>query len=56
MRLLLARDLGYLDRVGCEKLAEQTVEVKRMLTGFIQYLNNSQTGDRRSKDFLRADG
>lgn len=54
--LLLARDLGYLDRVGYEKLAEQTVEVKRMLTGFIQYLNNSQTGDRRSKDFLRADG
>lgn len=54
--LLLARDLGYLDRVGHERLAEQTVEVKRMLTGFIQYLNNSQTGDRSSKNVLRADG
>ena len=54
--LLLARDLGYLDRVGHDNLTEQTVEVKRMLTRFIQYLNNSQTGDRGSKGFLRADG
>jgi len=37
--LLLARDLGYLDIKTYEGLNNQAVEVKRMLTGFIQKLN-----------------
>jgi len=37
--LLLARDLRYLDIKAYEGLNNQAVEVKRMLTGFIQKLN-----------------
>lgn len=37
--LLLARDLAYLDIKTYEGLNNQAVEVKRMLTGFIQKLN-----------------
>jgi len=37
--LLLARDLGYLGMKTYEGLNNQAVEVKRMLTGFIQKLN-----------------
>ncbi|MBM3130401.1 MAG: four helix bundle protein [Chloroflexi bacterium] len=36
--LLLARDLEYLDQPNYERLANQVVEVKRMLTSFIQTL------------------
>ncbi len=42
--LLLARDLRYLDQKGYDELATSVVEVKRMLTGFIQYLSVSRTG------------
>ena len=42
--LLLARDLRYLDQKGYDELAGSVVEVKRMLTGFIQYLSASRTG------------
>ena len=42
--LLLARDLRYLDQKGHDELAASVVEVKRMLTGFIQYLSVSRTG------------
>jgi len=38
--LLLARDLGYLDIKAYDKLNNQAVEVKRMLTGLIQKLNS----------------
>jgi len=37
--LLLAKDLGLLDPGEHHKLAEQTTEVKRMLTALIQKLN-----------------
>ena len=37
--LLLARDLGYLDKKTYEDLSNQAVEIKRMLTGLIQKLN-----------------
>lgn len=37
--LLLAKDLGLLDAVEYHKLAEQTTEIKRMLTALIQKLN-----------------
>jgi len=36
--LLLSRDLGYLDIETYENLNNRAVEVKRMLTGFIQKL------------------
>ena len=38
-RLLLAKDLGLLTAVEYHKLAEQTTEIKRMLTAPIQKLN-----------------
>ncbi len=37
--LLLAQDLGYLDTIQGKNLASEVVEVKRMLTSFIQKLN-----------------
>lgn len=37
--LVLARDLGYLNNADYERLMHQVVEVKRMLTSFIQKLN-----------------
>ena len=37
--LLLAKDLGLLEAVEHQKLAEQTTEIKRMLTALIQKLN-----------------
>jgi four helix bundle protein len=37
--LLLAHDLGYLPDATYQTLAEQTQEVKRMLTGFIKRLS-----------------
>ena len=36
--LLLAHDLGFLNREICKPLTQETIEVKRMLTGFIQKL------------------
>src|SRR5258708_30189040 len=36
--LLLARDLSYLDMEHHDELANQVIETKRMLTGFIQFL------------------
>ena len=36
--LLLARDLGYLDNSKFEQLTQDVIEVKRMLTSFIQKL------------------
>jgi four helix bundle protein len=42
--LLLAHDLGYLNEQRHDGLATQVIETKRMLTGFIQYLNGSRTG------------
>jgi four helix bundle protein len=42
--LLLARDLGYLSCEHHIKLADQVIETKRMLTGFIQFLQGSRTG------------
>ena len=42
--LLLARDLDYLDPDHHDELAGQIIETKRMLTGFIQFLNGSRTG------------
>jgi four helix bundle protein len=38
--LLLASDLGYLDKTRHAELASAVVEVKRMLTGFIHHLND----------------
>ena len=37
--LLLAKDLGLLEAVDYHKLAEQTTEIKRMLTALIPKLN-----------------
>lgn len=37
-QILLAYDLDYLDKTLADKLSEQTVEVKKMLTGFIKSL------------------
>jgi four helix bundle protein len=37
--LLLAKDLGLLEAAEYHKLAEQTTEIKRMLTALIQKLN-----------------
>jgi len=42
--LLLSRDLGYLSAANQEKLFSQVVEVKKMLTGFIDYLCGRKTG------------
>ena len=42
--LLLARDIGYLTPEKYHKFQEHVEEVKRMLTGFIQYLNGRRTG------------
>jgi four helix bundle protein len=36
--LLLAKDLGFLEAAAHHKLAEQTTEIKRMLTALIQKL------------------
>jgi four helix bundle protein len=36
--LLLARDLGFIDRPTYQQLQERTTEVKRMLTGFVRKL------------------
>jgi four helix bundle protein len=36
--LLLARDLGYLPAAHLGGLVNKTVEVKKMLTGFMQHL------------------
>ena len=37
-RLLLARDLAYLDGMIHEQLANEVTQIKRMLTSFIQKL------------------
>jgi four helix bundle protein len=36
--LLLARDLGFVDKALYQQLQERTAEVKRMLTPFIRKL------------------
>jgi four helix bundle protein len=42
--LLLLRDLGYLESEKYRRLSGEVVEVKKMLTGFIQYLCGGRTG------------
>ena len=42
--LLLAHDLGYLASEQHQQLSDRVVEVKKMLTGFIQFLYGSRTG------------
>jgi len=42
--LLLSRDLGYLVPEIHEQLSQRVVEAKKMLTGFIQYLDQRKTG------------
>ncbi len=42
--LLLSRDLSYLGADTHEELTAKVTEIKRMLTGFIQYLNAPKTG------------
>ncbi len=41
---LLSRDLNYLTPELCHELSDQVVEVKKMLSGFIQYLGQAKTG------------
>jgi four helix bundle protein len=40
--LLLSRDLGYLPNVEHERLAEMTVEVRRMLSGLISRVDQDR--------------
>lgn len=54
--LLLARDLGYLGSETYAKLAALIVETKKMLTGFIQYLQGNRKGAKSSLVLLKADG
>lgn len=42
--LLLAHDLSYMGADQHRQLTEQVVEVKKMLTGFIQFLYGDRTG------------
>ena len=42
--LLLSRDLDYLEPESYQTLLSQVSEVKKMLTGFIQYLYGAKTG------------
>ena len=42
--LLIAHDLGFMNDGRYDDLANQVVGTKRMLTGFIHYLNGSRTG------------
>lgn len=42
--LLLSRDLGYLASEIHEELSQQAVETKKMLSGFMQYLDQRKTG------------
>ncbi len=42
--LLLSRDLGYLDSESYDIFSGQTVETKKMLSGFLQYLRGARTG------------
>jgi four helix bundle protein len=42
--LLLSRDLGYLIPEICSQLSQQTIEAKKMLSGFGQYLGQRKTG------------
>jgi four helix bundle protein len=43
--LLLARDLGILDRVSWQRLHDRTTEIKRMLAAFLQRLRPFQPRD-----------
>jgi four helix bundle protein len=36
--LILARDLGYIDAAGFDRLSQQIIEVQKMLVGFIRRL------------------
>jgi four helix bundle protein len=36
-QLLIARDIGYLDKDTFSKAAEQTIKVGKLLTGLIKY-------------------
>jgi four helix bundle protein len=42
--LLLSGDLGYLIPEICERLSQEVVETKKMLSGFSQYLGQRKTG------------
>jgi len=44
--LLLARDLGFLNEMDHERLATSVVEIKRMLTSFLQTLREAQGEER----------
>ncbi len=39
-QLLIAKDVGYLQKVEFNKIAEQTIKVSRLLTGLLKYLKN----------------
>ncbi len=40
-QLLVARDVGYISKEEFDKIAQQTVEVGRLLTGLIKSIKNS---------------
>jgi four helix bundle protein len=42
--LLLSGDLGYLIPEICERLSQEVIEAKKMLSGFGQYLGQRKTG------------
>jgi len=42
--LLLSGDLGYLIPEICERLSQEVIETKKMLSGFGQYLGQRKTG------------
>jgi four helix bundle protein len=42
--LLLSRDLGYLVPEIHDQISQQVIEIKKMLSGFIQYLGQARTG------------
>lgn len=42
--LVLARDLGLLEEAGYQKLSGDVIELKRMLTSFVQKVNLRRTG------------
>lgn len=46
--LLLASDLGYLKPASDRNLLDETIELKKMLTRFIQYLNCGSRKTRRA--------
>lgn len=48
--LLLARDLGYLDNLVFEKLAQQTVVIHKLINGLIRSLRSSALANKRTSN------